>query len=87
MLDGEFVAITTDGWTSRKIDSYVSLTVVYIDSGWELHTLSLDCSKHTGTSTGEDLAKEIVAMIECHDLTSRVVAWGIDCEPLMAKAA
>lgn len=86
MLDGDFVAITTDGWTSRQNDSYVSLTVVYIDSGWGLHTLSLDCSKHTGTTTGEDLAKGIVTMIERHDLTGRVVACVTDCEPSMIKA-
>ena len=61
MLDGVGVRITTDGWTFRKNDSYVLLTIAYIDSGWELHTLSLDCSKHTGATTGEDLAKGKIA--------------------------
>lgn len=86
MLDGEFVAITTDGWTSRSNDSYMSLTVAFIDSEWELHHLSLDCTKHTGTTTGEDLVKGIVSMIERHDLTGRVVACVTDCEPSMVKA-
>lgn len=86
MLDQEFVAITTDGWTSRKTESYMSLTVAYIDSEWELHHLSLDCGKHTGTTTGEDLAKLIAGMIESHDLTGRVTACVTDCEPSMVKA-
>ena len=85
MLDGGFVTITTDGWTSRKNDSYMSLTVAYIDSGWELHTLPLDCSKHSGITMAEDLAKGIVAMIERHDLTGRVVACVTDCQPSMIK--
>ncbi|CBJ33910.1 conserved unknown protein [Ectocarpus siliculosus] len=86
MLDAEFVAITTDGWTSRNNESYMSLTVAYIDYEWKLHHLSLDCAKHTGTTTGEDLAALVAGMIERHDLTGRVIACVTDCEPSMIKA-
>lgn len=86
MLDAEFVAITTDGWTSRNNESYMSLTVAYIDCEWKLHHLSLDCAKHTGTTTGEDLAALVAGMIERHDLTGRVIACVTDCEPSMVKA-
>ncbi|CAB1112273.1 unnamed protein product [Ectocarpus sp. CCAP 1310/34] len=86
MLDDEYVAITTDGWTSRSNESYMSLTVAYIDVGWQLHHLSLNCTKHTGSTHGEDLAREITSMIERHGLTGRVTACVTDCEPSMVKA-
>ena len=82
MLDGEFVTITMYGWTSRKHDSHMSQTVAYIDSGWELHTLSLNCSKHMGTTTGEDLAKGIVAMIERH---GQPVGW-LHASPIASRS-
>lgn len=86
MLDDEFVAITTDGWTSRSTETYMSLTVAYIDTEWTLRHLSLDCLKHTGSTLGEDLAESITNMIKRHDLTGRVVACVTDCEPSMVKA-
>eukprot|EP00752_Nemacystus_decipiens_P015390 g13723.t1 len=86
MLDDEYVAITTDGWTSRSNESYMSLTVAYIDVGWQLRHLSLNCTKHTGSTQGEDLAREITSMIESHGLTGRVMACVTDCEPSMVKA-
>ena len=86
MLDDEFVAITTDGWTSRNTESYTSLTVGYIDTEWTLRHISLDCLKHTGSTLGKDLAESITNMIKRHDLTGRLVACVTDCEPSMVKA-
>lgn len=85
MLDDEYVSVTTDAWTSRNNESYMSLTVSFIDSDWKLHTLSLDCSKHSGSTTGEDLAEWIEDMIERHGLKGRVIVIVTDCEPSMIK--
>lgn len=64
----------------------LSLTVAYIDSKWKLHHLSLEIAKHTGTTTGEDLAALVAGLMERHDLTGRVIACVTDCEPSMIKA-
>ena len=32
------VALTTDGWTSRATESYVTITCNYIDKEWKLRS-------------------------------------------------
>lgn len=49
-------------------------------------TLALSCSKKEGSTTGEDLAASIKAMVETHSLTGRVVVGNTDCEPSRVKA-
>ncbi|WAR07747.1 TRA1-like protein [Mya arenaria] len=54
------IAITTDGWTSRACQSYLTVSVHGLDSNWNLHnyvvaTRMLDVS-HTGVNVGEALA-------------------------------
>jgi len=59
----ESIAITTDSWTSRACQSYLTVTVHGLDSGWNLHscvvaTRLLDIS-HTGINVGEALSSII----------------------------
>ena len=86
MLRGQYVSMTTDGWTSRANESYISFTVVYVNDDWKMVTLALSCSKKQGSTKGEDLAASIEAMVETHGLTGHVVVGNTDCEPSMVKA-
>ena len=86
MLTGQYVSMTTDGWTSRANESYISLTVVYVNDDWKMVTLALSCSKKQGSTKGEDLAISIETMIKNHGLTGHVVVCNTECEPSMVKA-
>ena len=86
MLRGQYVSMTTDGWTSRANESYISFTVVYVNDDWKMATLALSCSKKQGSTKVEDLAASIEAMVETHGLTGHVVVGNTDCEPSMVKA-
>ena len=86
MLRGQYVSMTTDGWTSRASESYISFTAVYVNDDWKMVTLALSCSKKQGSTKGEDLAASIDAMVETHGLTGHVVVGNTDCEPSMVKA-
>ncbi|CAN0256728.1 unnamed protein product, partial [Ascophyllum nodosum] len=86
VLRGQYVSITTDGWTPRANESYISFTVVYVNDDWKMVTLALSCSKKQGSTKGEDLAASIEAMVETHGLTGHVVVGNTDCEPSMVKA-
>lgn len=85
LLKGEHVCITSDGWTSCANDTYMSLTVSLITRAWKLITISVDCSKSAGTTTGEALAAGITAAIAKHDIKGKVTAISTDCEPSMVK--
>ena len=86
VLRGQYVSITTDGWTPRANESYISFTVVYVNDDWKMVTLALSCSKKQGSTKGEDLAASIESMVETHGLTGHVVVGNTDCEPSMVKA-
>lgn len=53
LVKGEHVCITTDGWTSSTNDTYMSLTLSLVSREWRFVTISVDCSKSVGTTTGE----------------------------------
>ncbi|CAN0305334.1 unnamed protein product, partial [Scytosiphon promiscuus] len=86
LIAGLHFSFTSDGWTSCANDTYHSFTISLIDSGWVLRTLSLDCSKATGSAKGEDLAAAVIAQVVKHKLEGRAVAFVTDCEPSMVKA-
>uniref|UniRef100_A0A2S2Q777 Zinc finger BED domain-containing protein 1 n=1 Tax=Sipha flava TaxID=143950 RepID=A0A2S2Q777_9HEMI len=66
------LSFTTDGWTSRSNESYISLTVHYVTEEWKLRhiTLNLEHSKDQNTAT--NLNNLIVRLIEkwsfCKDI-------------------
>lgn len=51
--DADFYSLTSDMWTSRATDSYISLTIHFVNSNFEMMTYTLDVmsfrGKHTGT--------------------------------------
>ncbi|XP_063222172.1 E3 SUMO-protein ligase ZBED1-like [Bacillus rossius redtenbacheri] len=55
------VTITTDGWTSVKNESYISVTAHYINKDMELHSCLLECfnydDKHTAVNVAEELRR------------------------------
>lgn len=58
-LKGVFFSITCDGWTSRADDSYLGVTIHWIDSKGMLRKLALGIIKRVGTSTAEDYLRDL----------------------------
>ena len=53
------VCITTDSWTSRGIESYLSLTAHYLDNNFELQSSLLGCFVFNEKHSAENLAEEL----------------------------
>ena len=55
----KIAAFTTDGWTARNGDPFVSLTLHYATKDFELKNLSLECKnfieRHTGVLFAQGL--------------------------------
>ena len=55
--DVDTIAITTDGWTSRATESYITITAHGITSDWEMVNFVLQTcplyESHTGLNIGE----------------------------------
>jgi hypothetical protein len=74
VLQDEFLACTTDCWTSDAGVAFCSLTVQFINSKFHLVNLPLDCSHFPGSHTGEAIAAKLVAMFERYNLDSEWMA-------------
>ncbi|KAK3098538.1 hypothetical protein FSP39_020427 [Pinctada imbricata] len=58
------VALTTDGWTSRSTESYVTITCVCIDNDWALQNFILQTRCLPENHTGENLARVLKEAVE-----------------------
>lgn len=63
-LQGQMLAITTDAWTSAATESYLSLTVHYLDEAFHMQTLPVECAAFSGSHTGERIKEKIYQMLE-----------------------
>lgn len=62
-LEGQFVALTQDAWTSSAVQAFLSLTVHYMDAQFKLHSLPLECSPFPGSHTALAIAAKTEEML------------------------
>ena len=60
MMKGETFAITSDHWTSNDMVAYLAITGHFIDSEFNLHSVTLGCNKHSGEQTGIETKRAII---------------------------
>jgi len=68
-----FIVFTTDCWTSRAVDSYISLTAHYIDEKFNRHLLVLDTLLVSERHTAQNLLSKILAMLEAWEINQKRV--------------
>ncbi len=69
----EYFATTTDLWSSRTMEPYISLTIHYIDADFNLNTKCLQTAFIPEDHTGQNIA---------HGLREAMAAWGLNEEKL-----
>ena len=68
------IGFTTDLWTSRSGDSYISLTTSFIDHMWRMHHWTPFVRYFPGSHTGERIAVTLDSMIEELNLDSEAIS-------------
>ncbi|XP_077270177.1 E3 SUMO-protein ligase ZBED1-like [Temnothorax americanus] len=81
------VAITTDAWTSKANDSYITLSAHYLDDNWIPHTVNLMTREMTESHTAEHLQKTIREVVQEWNLTNKVTGLVHDNASNIVKAA
>lgn len=66
------VALTTDGWTSRSTESYVTITACFIDNEWKLNNYILQTRAMPESHTGVNIASVI---------KEAIIEWGLPATP------
>lgn len=92
MAQSEYVALTSDAWTSRATQSYVTYTAHIIDESWHLQNFVLSTTKFDGSHTAANIAAharetcrqfklptaKVVGLV--HDEAANMMAAGRDLE-------
>ena len=66
------VALTTNGWTSKATEFYVTITLSHIDENWETKNYVLQTRSFSGSHTGSHLAEL---------LKTTVTEWNLPSDP------
>ena len=82
----EFVALTTDDWTSRAGRGYMSLTAHFVDANWDLQAKVISVRRITASQTGEHIVEELEQAMKKWEIEKKVVAVVTDGAKNMMKA-
>ena len=63
-----FMAITTDIWTSRANDAYLSLTVHFVDSSWDMISCVLVTAPYSEHRTAVNIVDKVKQVVEEYDI-------------------
>ena len=72
------VALTSDIWTSRSTQSYITLTCHFLTSSWELKSLVLETFDFGSDHTAENIAESFQRVAESWGISGKVAAMVTD---------
>ena len=68
----KFCSITTDCWTSRATEGYITVTCHYIREDWEFRSVVLSTSHLKSSHTSENLGKAMKDITDYWGITQKV---------------
>ena len=83
----ESVACTTDMWTSRVNDSYLSLTLHFIDGSFRLHRWTPFVKNFQGCHTGANIEAELSDMVGSFKMPEVIPIYAVNDNAANAKLA
>ncbi|KAK3929556.1 Zinc finger BED domain-containing protein 6 [Frankliniella fusca] len=87
MKQADYIALTTDGWTSGALTSFISLTAHFLDNDWVLVDVTLSCKQITEDHTGLLLKPEFEEMLNDWNISkNRISAFTTDNVMCMCAA-
>ena len=72
------VALTSDIWTSRTTQSYLTLTCHFLTSSWELKTLVLETFELNNDHTADNIAEALQRVAGSWGISNKIVAMVTD---------
>lgn len=85
--DATFISLTSDMWTSRATQGYLTVTAHCITPTWELKSFVLNTVRVTEAHTAENITRELQAIIANWNLTGKIESIVTDNGQNMVNAA
>ena len=73
LAEAKYCALTTDLWTSRATQRYITVTCHFISSSWELHSAVLATLLVDSAHTAENLAAELMSITTEWEITEKII--------------
>lgn len=77
-VNAQYVSVTTDAWTSLKNESYMAVTVHFIDNSCQLKSYLLQCAKFPQRHTSENIKNSLLNTLKDWGLQNKVTACTTD---------
>lgn len=72
LKEAEYVCLTTDCWTSRNNESFMAITIHFVDSNFLLKSVLISCSSFNESHTSINLSEQIKKSIEEWNLEGKI---------------
>ena len=73
LAEAKYCALTTDLWTSRATQGYITVTCHFISSSWELHSAVLATLLVDSAHTAENLAAKLMSITTEWEITEKII--------------
>ncbi|XP_005102535.1 zinc finger BED domain-containing protein 4 [Aplysia californica] len=74
LMDTNFVCLTTDHWSSRRIQGFLTVTAHFVTSDWELQACVLDTVRIATSLTAQTIAGALTEVMDRWKITDKVFA-------------
>ena len=82
----EWVSITLDIWTSRRMHSYLGVIDHFISTGWDLQIYLLSCTRILGRHTASNITSELQEVLIKYRIEDKIFTAVTDNASNMKKA-
>jgi len=72
LKEAEHICLTTDCWTSRNNESFMAITIHFVDSNFLLRSVLISCSAFNESHTSNNLSAEIKKTVDEWQLDGKV---------------
>lgn len=70
--DLQMACMTTDCWTSRNTESYIAITIHFLDSNFILKSILLSCHSFDESHTSENLSEQINTTLNTWNIRNKI---------------
>lgn len=78
LIEAEYVALTTDTWTSNSTQSFMAVTAHYVSANWKQVSVLLGCFKFGESHSAKNLRNALIQLIKRWNLERKIVSASTD---------
>lgn len=87
LLSAEWVSLTIDMWSDRRIRSFMGVTVHFVNSEMTFESCLLECASFEGSHTGVNISEKCLAIVQEFQIQEKIAFVVTDNAANMVKVS